>query len=112
VHVADDPLKSVVRGTGLALKHYDRYPFVMRDDMRNVFLFIRRYFNFLFFVVLQIIALYLLFHYNEFHQAAFMRVANEMTGRISTRYSNVESYFTLKRQTNSLHRKMKISETS
>ena len=30
VHVADDPLKSVVRGTGLALKHYDRYPFVMR----------------------------------------------------------------------------------
>ena len=30
VHVADDPLKSVVRGTGLALKNYDRYPFVMR----------------------------------------------------------------------------------
>jgi rod shape-determining protein MreB len=28
--VADDPLKSVVRGTGLALKNYDRYPFVMR----------------------------------------------------------------------------------
>ena len=30
VHVADDPLKSVVRGTGLALKHYDKYPFIMR----------------------------------------------------------------------------------
>jgi rod shape-determining protein MreB len=30
VHVADDPLKSVVRGTGLALKGYERYPFVMR----------------------------------------------------------------------------------
>jgi len=30
VHVADDPLKSVVRGTGLALKNYERYPFVMR----------------------------------------------------------------------------------
>ncbi|AXY74636.1 rod shape-determining protein [Paraflavitalea soli] len=30
VHVADDPLKSVVRGTGLALKRYDDYPFVMR----------------------------------------------------------------------------------
>jgi rod shape-determining protein MreB len=26
VHIADDPLKSVVRGTGIALKHYDRYP--------------------------------------------------------------------------------------
>ena len=30
VHIADDPLKSVVRGTGLALKNYQRYPFVMR----------------------------------------------------------------------------------
>jgi len=30
VHVAEDPLKSVVRGTGIALKNYDRYPFVMR----------------------------------------------------------------------------------
>lgn len=31
VHVADDPLKSVVRGTGLALKKYEHYPFVMRQ---------------------------------------------------------------------------------
>jgi rod shape-determining protein MreB and related proteins len=30
VHIADDPLVSVVRGTGLALKNYQRYPFVMR----------------------------------------------------------------------------------
>ncbi len=30
VHIADDPLKSVVRGTGMALKNYQRYPFVMR----------------------------------------------------------------------------------
>ena len=30
VHIADDPLKSVVRGTGLALKNYLRYPFIMR----------------------------------------------------------------------------------
>ncbi len=30
VHIADDPLKSVVRGTGIALKNYDKYPFVMR----------------------------------------------------------------------------------
>jgi rod shape-determining protein MreB len=31
VHIADDPLKSVVRGTGIALKNYNRYPFVMRN---------------------------------------------------------------------------------
>lgn len=30
VHIADDPLKSVVRGTGIALKNYQKYPFIMR----------------------------------------------------------------------------------
>jgi rod shape-determining protein MreB len=29
VHVADDPLRSVVRGTGMALKHVHKYPFLM-----------------------------------------------------------------------------------
>lgn len=67
--------------------------------MRNIFLFIRRYFNFLFFLVLQIIALSFLFRYNKFHEAAFMGVANELTGRVSSRYSNVQYYFHLK-QTN------------
>jgi rod shape-determining protein MreB and related proteins len=30
VHVADDPLRSVVRGTGMALKHVHKYPFLMQ----------------------------------------------------------------------------------
>ncbi|HWH64430.1 MAG TPA: rod shape-determining protein [Ginsengibacter sp.] len=30
VHLADDPLTSVVKGTGLALKHYNSFPFIMR----------------------------------------------------------------------------------
>jgi rod shape-determining protein MreB len=29
VHVADDPLRAVVRGTGLALKNRHRYTFLM-----------------------------------------------------------------------------------
>jgi rod shape-determining protein MreB and related proteins len=29
VHIADDPLRAVVRGTGLALKNYHRYSFLM-----------------------------------------------------------------------------------
>lgn len=29
VHVADDPLRAVVRGTGIALKHIGKYPFLM-----------------------------------------------------------------------------------
>ncbi|MET0243005.1 MAG: rod shape-determining protein MreC [Flavitalea sp.] len=72
--------------------------------MRNIFLFIRRYFNFLFFVVLQIVALTFLFSYNRFHEAAFMGVANELTGVVGSRYNNVEYYFKLKRTNDSLVR--------
>src|SRR5690348_1113204 len=67
--------------------------------MRNIFLIIRRYFNFLFFVVLQIMALYFLFSYNKFHEAAWMEVAHEVTGSVGGRYSNITNYFHLK-QTN------------
>jgi len=70
--------------------------------VRNIFLFIRRYFNFLFFLVLQIIALSFLFRYNKFHEAAFMGIANELTGRVSSKYSNVEYYFHLKKTNEAL----------
>jgi rod shape-determining protein MreC len=70
--------------------------------VRNIFLFIRRYFNFLFFLVLQIIALSFLFRYNKFHEAAFMGIANELTGRVSSKYSNIEYYFHLKKTNESL----------
>ncbi|MBP6455220.1 MAG: rod shape-determining protein [Chitinophagaceae bacterium] len=30
VYIADDPLRSVVRGTGMALKHFEKYPFLMK----------------------------------------------------------------------------------
>jgi rod shape-determining protein MreC len=72
--------------------------------VRNIFLFIRRYFNFLFFLVLQMIALSFLFQYNKFHEAAFMGVANELTGRVSEKFSNVENYFSLKKANESLLR--------
>lgn len=64
--------------------------------MRNVFLFIRKYSNFLFFLLLQIIALGFLFRYNKYHEAAFMNVAGEFTGSINQRYSKVEYYFRLR----------------
>ena len=65
--------------------------------MRNVFLFIRRHFNFLFFLVLQIIALSFLFRYNKFHEAAFLNVSSEITGRINEKYNGIEYYFQLKK---------------
>ena len=70
--------------------------------MRNVFLFIRRHFNFLFFLVLQIIALSFLFRFNKFHEAAFLNVSTEITGRFYERYNNIEYYFQLKKTNESL----------
>ncbi len=70
--------------------------------MRNVFLFIRRHFNFLFFLVLQIIALSFLFRYNKFHEAAFLNVSTEVTGRLNEKYNNVEYYFQLKKTNEAL----------
>ena len=64
--------------------------------MKNIFIFIRRYFNFLFFLVLQIVSLVLLVKYNETHEAVFAGVANEVTGRINTQYNKVQNYFHLK----------------
>ena len=43
----------------------------------------------------------MLFHYNKFHEAAFMGVAGEVTGKISGQYNTVEYYFQLKK-TNAL----------
>lgn len=70
--------------------------------MRNVFLFIRRYFNFLLFLVLQILALSFLFRYNKFHEAAFSGVAGEWVGKINERYNNIEYYFKLKKTNEAL----------
>lgn len=46
---------------------------------------------------MQLIALYMLFHFNRFHEAAFMGVASEVTGKINKQYNNVEYYFNLKK---------------
>jgi rod shape-determining protein MreC len=72
--------------------------------MRNIFLFIRRYFTFFTFLILQVVALWFLFNYNRFHRARFLGVANEKTGRINTQYNKVEDYFTLKEENSRVHR--------
>jgi rod shape-determining protein MreB len=30
IHVADDPLRAVARGTGIALKNFDRFTFLIK----------------------------------------------------------------------------------
>lgn len=63
--------------------------------MRNIFLFIRRYFHFLVFLILQGICIYFIGHYSKYHAAAFGNIRNQLTGKINTRYGKVMSYFSL-----------------
>lgn len=70
--------------------------------MRNIFLFIRRYFNLLIFLVLQVISIYFIVHYSTYHTAAFGNIANQVTGKVNTQYSNIERYFYLKKTNDSL----------
>jgi rod shape-determining protein MreC len=66
--------------------------------MRNVFLFIARFSNLLFFLFLQVLALSMLFRYNKFHQAEYMNVAGEVTGKFYVRFNKVETYFSLQKE--------------
>ena len=70
--------------------------------MRNIFLFIGRFSNLFFFLLLQAVALTMLFRYNKFHEAAYMNVANEITGKVFLRYNGIETYFSLKKQNEEL----------
>jgi rod shape-determining protein MreC len=61
--------------------------------MRNIFLFLRRYFTFFTFILLQLFALWMVFRYNRFHRAAFLGVANEFTGSVNTQVDKLDDYF-------------------
>ncbi len=65
--------------------------------MRNIFVFIRRYFNFLLFLVLQIISIIFLVRYNKTHEAVYAGIANEVTGKVNEQYNKVQYYFQLKK---------------
>ncbi len=71
--------------------------------MRNVFLFIQRYFNLLTFLVLQFIALSFLVRYNNFHRASFLGMANELTGKINTQYNRAEDFLYLNEENKRVH---------
>jgi rod shape-determining protein MreC len=49
-----------------------------------------------------VISLSFLFRYNKFHEAAFLGLATEITGRFNEKYNKVEYYFQLKKTNDSL----------
>jgi rod shape-determining protein MreC len=72
--------------------------------MRNVFLFLKRYSVFILFLVLQGLALSMLFSYNRFHQTIYGMFSNEVAGNLNNRVNKVESFFTLSEQNQALRK--------
>lgn len=70
--------------------------------MRNVFLFLRRYSVFIIFLVMQIVALVMLFTDNRFHNTVFGMVSNEVSGNINKRVNRAEEFFSLSEQNKNL----------
>jgi rod shape-determining protein MreC len=64
--------------------------------MRNIILFIRRFFSLVVFLVLQGICIAILVNYNKTYEAIFARTATEVTGSADKQYNNVEYFFHLK----------------
>lgn len=63
--------------------------------MRNIFLFIRQYFNLISFLILQIICIVSIAKFSKTHEAFFSTKANEVTGIINSRYNGITKYFYL-----------------
>ena len=72
--------------------------------MRNIFLFIRRYFTFIFFLLLQGLCIYLIVHYNQYHNAIGSIYMNEITGKVNEQYAKVDDFLALKKKNQELQK--------
>lgn len=70
--------------------------------MRNLIIFLRRYFNFFLFLLLEVICIVLVFRNNDFQKTAYLNSANSISARLFERYNNVQYYFHLKATNDSL----------
>ncbi|MBC7587176.1 MAG: rod shape-determining protein MreC [Chitinophagaceae bacterium] len=70
--------------------------------MKNIFLFIRRFFVFICFILLQVFCIILLSNSSKTHQAFFAASANEVTGKIDKQYSGARNYLDLKKENDRL----------
>ncbi len=64
--------------------------------MRNIFIFIGRYFNFFLFLILLGISFAILIKFNQTYEAFFANNSNEVTGWVDRQYNDIEYYFRLK----------------
>ncbi|WP_161596619.1 rod shape-determining protein MreC [Chitinophaga vietnamensis] len=70
--------------------------------MRNLIIFLRRYFNFFLFLLLEVICIVLVFQNNNYQRTAYLNSANNVSGKLYDKYNNVQYYFHLKATNDSL----------
>ncbi len=70
--------------------------------MRNLIIFLRRYFNFFLFLLLEVICLIFVFRTNNFQRSVYLNSANGVSGKLYTRYNDIQYYFHLKSTNDSL----------
>ncbi|MBK9555530.1 MAG: rod shape-determining protein MreC [Chitinophagaceae bacterium] len=70
--------------------------------MRSFFLFIIRHYAVFLFGLLELISLYFVFTYNNFHNTFFINSANGVSGNVLNTYGNFQEYFSLKEVNDSL----------
>lgn len=64
--------------------------------MQQIIYFFQKFKYFLFFLLLEIIALSLTFNNLEFHKSKFVNSANNLTGGFYSQYSNISDFFNLR----------------
>ena len=70
--------------------------------MRNLFLFIRRYYPFFLFLLLDVAAFILISKSNTYHHSTFVNSSNAITGKTYETKENITEYFQLKQQNQKL----------
>jgi rod shape-determining protein MreC len=63
--------------------------------MGRLLIFIKHFYTVLLFVVLQVVALVMLYNYNNMHKALFSQTANQFTGAINSKFYKAQDYMHL-----------------
>lgn len=64
--------------------------------MRNLLLFLWKHYFFFLFLLLEVMALYLVVNHNYYHRAQILNSTNQLTGTLFSTYSDITGYFQLK----------------
>lgn len=72
--------------------------------MGNILLVFQRAFPFIVFIILQVIAFQIIYHYNDYHQSNIINRANYISANVNQKLSSVNNFFNMPAQNESLNK--------